>query len=143
MRKTLRRKHRDPLSWITQRTPLADDQQRDIGIAYRASLQAMLRGHGSEQAWSTLACTLNVALVLCENNLMPGAMNTIKFAQQALLRARARAQRTNKWAFDGEGIRVIQIALTAHDAQISAATRGQIIHALEEVYRRVEAAETV
>ena len=137
MRKRTPRKVRDPMAWITKSTPLANDQQRDLGIAYHVSLQAMLRGSGTEQAWSTLACTLNIALILCEQGIVAAAMPTIKLAQEALLRARERAQRTNKWAFDGEGVRIIQSAVVIHDEQIEFATRGQIVAALEEVHRRV------
>lgn len=65
-RKTARRIVRDPMAGITRRLPLAADQQRDLGIAYHASLQALISGHGTEQAWATLACAYNIALLLAE-----------------------------------------------------------------------------
>lgn len=81
MRKTCHRQTLDPMAWIAKRTPLADDQQRDLGIAYHASLQALLRGHGTEQTWATLACSLNIALILCEQGICAGGIETIKLAQ--------------------------------------------------------------
>jgi len=63
MKKSNPRRKIDPMGCITRRMPLADDQTRDLGIAYRVSLQAMLKGHGNEQAFSTLACALNIGLV--------------------------------------------------------------------------------
>lgn len=138
MRKRTPRQHLDPMACITRRMPLAEDQHRDICIAYRASLQALLRGHGTEQAWSTLACSFNIALILAEQGIAAAAIPTIKLAQEALLRARERAQRTGKWAFEGEGIRVVLAAANIHDEQLEMATRGQIIAALNEVHRRVE-----
>lgn len=142
MRKTCHRQTLDPMACITRRTPLADDQQRDLGIAYHISLQALLGGHGTEQSWSTLACTINIALILAENSINPGAIQTVKLAQEVLLRARERAGRTGKWAFDGDGIRVIFAAINLHDEQINRATRGQIVSAIEEVHRRVMSGET-
>ncbi len=143
MRKRTPRQHFDPMGWVKKRLPLADDQQRDICIAYRASLQAMLRGHGTEQAWSTLSCSFNIALILCEQGLCAAAIPTIKLAQQALVRVHERAQCTGKWVFDGDGIRVVLATANIHDEQLEMATRGQIIAALDEVHRRIEIGETV
>ena len=143
MKKHTPRKHIDPMAWITKRAPLREDQQRDLGIAYHASLQALLSGHGTEQAWATLACTLNVSLILCECGIGAGSIEAIKLARAALCRSRERAQRTGKWAFDGDGIRVILAAINLHDEQISRTTRGQISDALREVNRRVEMDEVM
>lgn len=137
MRKSCNRQVRDPFAWITKRTPLADDQMRDLGIAYHISLQAILRGSGTEQAWSTLACALNIALILCEQDVGAGYLPTIKIAQEALLSSRERAQKFKRWAFNGDEARVVMRAFAIHDEQIVIATRGQIVFALEEVSRRV------
>ncbi len=141
MKKSAHRQMRDPMACVTRRMPLAEDQTRDLGLAYHISLQAMLNGHGSEQAWSTLACSINIALLLSEQGIEASAIQTIKLAQEALLRVRDRAQRTGKWAFDGEGIRVILAAVNIHDEQISRVTRKQITDALNEVHRRIEVGE--
>jgi hypothetical protein len=131
----------NPLAFLSQRAHLDDDQTRDLGIAYRVSLQAMLTGYGNEQAWATLACTLNVAMVLCELGIAAPALQTVLLAQDAMLRSRERAGRTGTWALDGDGIRLIQAALTIHDEQISRCTKQQITAALEEVHRRVSIGE--
>lgn len=141
MRKRTPRKRLDPMACITRRLPLVEDQIRDLGIAYRISLQAMLQGQGTEQAWSTLCCSLNIALLLCEYGIESAALPTIKLAQEALLRVRDRAKQHDKWAFDGEGIRIILAAVNIHDEQISRATRGQIVAAIAEVNRRVTIGE--
>lgn len=143
MKKRTYRKPLDPMACITRRMPLPDDQQRDLGIAYHVSLDAILRGHGTELAWATLACTLNVSLILSECGIDAPALQTIKLAQEALLRVRERAQRTGKWALDGDGIRVILAAVNIHDEQISRATRSQVTEAIREVHRRIEEGETV
>lgn len=133
----------DPMAWITRRMPLQPSQQIDIGIAYHASLQALLTGHGTEQAWCTLSCALNVSMLLSEYGVCAPAIQTIKLAQEALMRAQERAGRTGKWALDGDGIRVLQAALNIHDEQISLTTRDKITSALQEVHRRVSMGETL
>lgn len=140
-RKATKRRHYDPMGYINKRLPLSTDQQTDLGIAYHASLQGLLTGHGTEQAWSTVACALNVSLLLAECGICAPAIQTIKLAQEALMRSHERAQRTSKWALDGDGIRVIQAALNIHDEQNSRATKGQITEAMREVHRRVEQGE--
>lgn len=133
----------NPLDLLARHAPLPQSQQTDLGIAYHASLQALLGGHGSEQAWSTLACALNVALLLCEQGIAPSYLQTIQLAQAALLSSRERAQRKGRWAFSGDEARVVMRACAIHDEQISRATRGQITAAIEEVHRRVTIGETV
>ena len=141
MKKHTKRRFIDPLACITRRMPLADDQTRDLGIAYRISLQAMLNGHGTEQTWSTLACSINIALLLGEAGIEPSAIPVIKLAQEALLRARDRAKQHDKWAFDGEGIRIIMAAINLHEEQVRQATRSQIVAAMDEVKRRISIGE--
>jgi len=133
----------NPLAYLGQRARLDEDQQNDIGVTQHMSLHTMLRGHGTEQTWATLTCSLNLALMLCELGIAAPAIQTIKLAQEALLRSRERAGRTGKWALDGEGIRILQAALTIHDEQISRCTRSQIDAALNEVHRRISIGETL
>lgn len=141
MKKHTRRTVRDPFGWINKTLPIAQDQQRDIGIAYHASLQAMLNGYGSEQAWGTIACALNVSLMLSEQGFCAGAIETIKIGQEALMCTKARADRLNKWGFDGEGARLVMASCNILDEQISRTTRAQLAEALREVHRRIEADE--
>jgi len=141
MRKSCNRKVRDPMAYIHTHTTLAQDQQRDIGIAYRISLHAMMRGSGTEQTWSTVACALNIALMLAEQGILPEAEDVIKRAQEALLRSRERAQRFGTWAFDGEGIKAVLEATNLHDEQMEIAKCSQVVNAMREMYRRIEAGE--
>lgn len=142
-RKASHRIVRDPMASITRRIPLAADQQRDLGIAYHASLQALISGHGTEQAWATLACAHNVATQLAEQGIRADALPTIKLAQAALLRSRERGRRTGRWGFDGDGLRLVMAVSIIHDDQISLATRSQIVAAIEAVRQKAEERETV
>ena len=129
------------MAYIHTHITLAQDQRRDIGIAYRASLQAMLRGHGTEQTWSTLACTINLALMLAEQGIYPHTISTIKRAQEALIRSKSRAEKCGTWAFDGDGLRDILAVANSHDEQLELAKRSQVVQAIKEVHRRIEIGE--
>jgi hypothetical protein len=143
MRKYSPRKFYDPRACITRRLPLDAEQARDLGIAYHASLQAILNGKGTEQAWGTLACALNIALILCEQGIGEDHTPTIKQAQASLMNCRERAQRANKWGFNGDEARAIMRAFAIHDEQIALANKGQIVAALKEVHRRIEIGEVM
>lgn len=143
MKKHTHRTVRDPMAWITRSMPLPSDQQRDIGIAYHANLQAILRGHGTEQAWATLSCSLNIALMLCEQGFSAGHMDDIRSAQTAMMSCRARAERHQKYGFTGDEARLVMSACTIHDEQLSRASKGQITEAIRTVHRRIEAGEIV
>ena len=142
-KKTCRRTVRDPMGWILKRSPMADDQQRDIGLTYRISLQGLLTGHGNGQAWATVSCALQFAAALCERGIHAHALHTIRLAQEAMVRTRERAKRHGKWALDGDGIRAVQDAFNIHDQQIKTATRAVITETLEEVRKMVEEGELV
>ena len=141
MRKSCARKIHDPRGWISKRLPLSFEQARDLNLAYRVSLQALLRGSGTEQAWSTLAVAFNITLLLAENGIRQNSIETIKLAQLALMRAHERAKRTGQWAFDGDGARVILATANIHDQQLDLASKAQIMAALVEVNRRVMVGE--
>jgi hypothetical protein len=143
MRKHTHRTIRDPMAWINKRIPLASDQQRDIGIAYHASLQAILRGHGNEQAWATLSCSLNIAMMLCEQGFCAGHMDDIRHAQQAMMTCRARAARHGRYGFTGDEARLVMAACTIHDQQISRATKDHVATALRDLHQRIEAGEVM
>lgn len=128
-------------AWMTKRKPLANDQLRDLSLAYRLALQAMLRGSGTEETFSTLACSLNIAMVLCEQGVWASYLHGIQEAQDALLSSRDRAQKLNKWGFDGNEARLVMRALAIHDEQLAMATKSQIVSALAEVKNRLTEGE--
>jgi hypothetical protein len=146
-----RRKY-DPSRWLTRiatnaerrrdANPLTDDQQRDLGLAYRLSFQAMLT-RPEECHWHTLAATANIALLLCEQNFGAEYIDDIKAAQDALMRTMHRQKKTGSWAMDAEGIAAIRKALDLHDAQVEIAERGEIRKAMQEIYRRINAGDVL
>lgn len=143
MKKHTRRTVRDPMAWINKRMPLASDQTRDIGLAYHVALDAMMSSHANESAWSTLACSLNVALLLAEQGIYPEAEAVIKLAQEAMIQVRRHAQATGEWRINlaHHHKQALLAAINAHDEQCGSCTKGQIAEALREVHRRIEIGE--
>lgn len=146
------RKPANPLGGLAllnrrSREQLADDQTRDLALAYRMSLTGMLTGHGTEQMWSTLACSLNIAMLLAEAGVHPDhtytqALQIIKDAQQGLMRAAHFAHDGGEWKL-GTNQLSIGSAFHLHDKQLEQASKGQIVCAMEEVHRRITVGDTL
>ena len=140
MKKRGKKKHipLDPMGCVTSRMPLANDQTRDLQIAYRMALQAMLTGHGDEQAFCTVAAAMNIGLTMCERGIYEDELPTIKAAIDALVSCRARVERTGKWAFNGDELTAVKAAVFVHDLQCGKATKRQAQIAIRDVHARVE-----
>jgi hypothetical protein len=116
--------------------PLTDDQQRDLGLAYWLSFQAMLNAP-CEEVWHSVAASLNVAMILCERGFGEEYIDDIKAAQIALMRTYKRGNDGKSWALDADGIAAIRKALELHDAQVEIAERREIRLAINAIYERV------
>lgn len=126
---------------LERRTPLDISQTTDLGIAYHVALDEMIRGRGTEEHWSTLACALNITLVLAETGPGLDSLGIIKSALTGIVRSRDRARTTQKWGFDGDALIDIKIALEVHDAQIATVTKAAMQGALAEVHRRIDSGD--
>lgn len=117
---------------------LDDIQLRDLGLAYLGALRGITTGHGTEQQWHTLAASLNMAMVLAELGVVPQGLSAIESGLDALVRVRAHALNTHTWAL-GIHTFAIECAFTVHNRQIAEAGRNQMIAAINEVFRRLDA----
>ncbi|WP_261533074.1 hypothetical protein [Burkholderia multivorans] len=124
---------------LIDREPMSDDQARDLGIAYHMSLERMLKGSGDEETWSTVTCSLNIALVLAERGIGAEFEAQIVRALDGAFRAKQRADQTGRWVYDGDAIHEIREALAVHDEQMRVALVGEVRAALREVHRRIDA----
>lgn len=139
MKKSCKRKVRDPFACINSRMGLVKSQAVDIGVAYHSALAALSTPHANEQAWSTLACALNVGLLLAERGIVPEALPMIKLAQEGLMAIKHRADNTCEWGLNIAHHRkqAIYAAINFHDEQCATATKVQLSQALRDVHSRV------
>ncbi|MCM2543891.1 hypothetical protein ACVCII_24095 [Burkholderia glumae] len=120
-------------------------QTTDLGIAYHIALDEMIHGRGTEEHWSTVACALNITLVLAERvkKGVPGWIELTNRALAGVVRSRDRARRVGAWGFDGEALADVKEALVLHDEQMAIFNKGEIMAALAEVHRRIDAGEVL
>ncbi|MEK6420003.1 MAG: hypothetical protein V4801_10380 [Burkholderia gladioli] len=123
---------------LERRTPMDRHQTTDLGIAYHIALDEMIHGRGTEEHWSTLACALNITLVLSELCPEAGDTSLANRALAGIVRSRDRARRLKTWGFDGEALADVKAALALHDEQMVVFTKGEVLAALAEVHRRID-----
>ena len=113
------------------------EQQVDLGLAYRFAFQSLRTGTGKEEDFHTLACALNIALVLAEMGFVGEAVDDIKAAQAGLIRCMSRSQRLQKWGLDGDAMTAIASALAVHDHQLTIVSQHNLELAIKEVHKRM------
>ena len=119
--------------------PLRQDQLGDLGLAYRMSLQALLTGEATEEAWSCVVCSVNVAMALSEIGIADNCTDEFAAALEGLFRAKVRSVKSGSFRLDGDAIQDVKLALSLHDQQMLVAERRQVVAALRTVRDRVEA----
>jgi hypothetical protein len=118
--------------------PIADDDRTDLQLAYWIGFNEMTQGVSSEEHWTMVTVSLNIALVLSEQGVRSQYTPYIVKALEGAFRAHVRAQRTGAWRYDGEAIAAIRDALEVHDEQVPLVSKEQMRAALHEVRRRVD-----
>lgn len=129
---------RNPIFRALARNPMTQSQQTDLALASRIAFEATRRGEASEADRDTLACMINVSLVLAERHCTAVEVEVVKLAQEALLRADGRALEGRHWGLDGQGLQAIVAILDMHEQQIALVGREAVAGAELEVRARMQ-----
>lgn len=112
------RRENDARIETVMRQPYCEEQRNEIAQAYWMSFQQLKMGDATEEAWTTLAVTLNKAMLLCETGFGEEHLPTIRDALDAVARARVRGDQSGSFRLDGAGLAAIPSALELHDEQL-------------------------
>lgn len=124
------------LGTAEDRRPILDIEQTDLSLAYWLAFEQMTKWQSSEESWSVVVCSLNIALMLAERGIGNEYEPYIVKALNGAFVAKLRAKRHGVWRFDGEAIGAIRQAFEVHDEQIKIATKEEMRDALIEVHAR-------
>ena len=131
----------DPLAQlraVSRSTKLDESQKVDLGVSYWASFANLVTGEAHHEAWNTVVCAVNISVLLTELGICADEINSLHEAQRALLRGRDRGAKTGHFRLDGDGIQSVRHAMHIHDAQLTAATQGQIKQVLATLKDRIQ-----
>lgn len=123
---------------LAMNRPLDASQKTDESIALRVSLEALRTGRADESAFHSITAAINTSLILCERGHGEDYEPDIKQALEALLRVWQRAQKTQRWLFDGPGWQHVNHAIDIHEAQLANVSRRDARDAFREVIRRID-----
>lgn len=125
------------------RLPMATDKQQDVSLVAHQALTALTQGNGTEFDYEALAVAMNLSMLLTEIGVGREYLAVAIAGQEAIVRCKARAERTGKWGLDGPAIAALEHALELHDQQVEIATQAQMSAALREMHRRAANPEYV
>lgn len=130
MRKQCRRK-----IWSTQINPIAhaiagaavaDSKSLDkLRLCELAAIDAMTKGMGSVEDWRWLADVVNISETMGKNGIGPEVLPYCKEAQEALLQAAQRYEKTKVMGLSGVGIKAIKNVWEFHDLQRTSIARSE------------------
>lgn len=132
---------RNPVFRAMGRRPMSTEKRTDLLIASRVAFAAVDTGKGNDADRDTLACMVNVCMVLAEKHLIGADLEAILDAQRALLRADVRVAEGKRWGFDGEGRAAMLRALDMHDQMAEQFGWAYITDALLTVRERMAAGQ--
>ena len=102
------------------------------------AIDAFTRGHATMQEWQDLVAVNNVAQTLAGMGVGPEALADCQAAEDGLIEAAARFERTGKMGLSGPAIQALRSVVEWHDAQRSAIPRSQYEEALRLTTARVK-----
>lgn len=90
-----------------------------------AALDEMIHGRGTLAHWQTLTDLLNLSEMMARQGIGIEVLDACKAAQEALVNAGKRFEKTGKFGFDGLGIQAIRDLIEYADLQQSSIPRSQ------------------
>ena len=102
------------------------------------AIDAFTRGKATMQEWQDLVAVNNLAQTLGGMGIGPEALADCRSAEDGLIEAAARFERTGKMGLSGPAIQALRAVVEWHDAQRSSIPRSQYEEAIRLTVARVK-----
>lgn len=106
--------------------PVTTKEVDQFRIAVLGALDGIARGTGTAKEWNSLASALRHAYTLAHDGTGEEIMPTLIVANDGMLRARERFERTGRMGFDGAALRDIREALNLWFEQLLLCNIGEV-----------------
>lgn len=127
---------RNPIYRALGRKPIAKDKWTGLSLDARLAFQRVQIGAGTLDDRVTLACTVNVSMVLAEKHCTNEVLGTTLAARDAIGRADARMAQGKAYNFDGPGRLEMLRVLDVHDQLIAELGQAAITDSILEMRQR-------
>lgn len=138
-----KRRHVDPLGGlrlIRELQPFDNVEQTALALPPWVAFESMRDGKGTENDYDVLAIVANVSMIMCEE-IGHAGVEVCPDAQACLMGVKARHERTGRWGFDYLALQAIPAAIDLHEQLLALATPRQMMEAMREVMRRMNAGQ--
>lgn len=102
-----------------------DDLIQPLRIRELSSLEAFTHGKAGLQEWSDMCAMLNLCETMARNKVGPEALPACEKAQEALLEAAKRYEKTKRMGLSGPGLQAIRDVYEFHDLQRQSVSRAE------------------
>ena len=129
----------DPVAHaITSASVLQGEARDKLSMVELSAIDAFTRGAAGLQEWSELANVGNVAQTLAGQGIGKEAMPDLHAAEEALIDAAKRFERTGRMGLTGPGLQAVRLMVEWHDAQRDVITVKQYREALRLTKARIQ-----
>lgn len=129
----------DPIAHAITGASLLHSKARDeLSMVELSAIDAFTRGAATINEWSDLANVGNVAQTLAGQGIGREAMPDLHAAEEALIDAAKRYERTGRMGLTGPGLQAVRTMVEWHDAQRDVISAKQYKEALRLTKARVE-----
>ncbi|MGH7463408.1 MAG: hypothetical protein ACREMA_20560 [Longimicrobiales bacterium] len=113
--------------------PVREEEADRFRLAVLTSLDGITRGTGGAREWNTIVSALRHAHTLAHDGTGEEIMPALIAANDGMIRARERFERTGRMGFDGDALRDIRLALDLWFEQIQLCNIGEVDQATRAV----------
>lgn len=123
---------------IRKVSPLQEADRKDLMLILHSAMHSLTHGTATFCDWGAVTNAMNLATVLAEHGVGKDFREDLLKAQHAHLRCKERKLSTGRFGYDAAGLNDVNYAIEVHDAQLQAATHGQMCAAAEEVHKELK-----
>lgn len=95
-----------------------------LRLAELSAIDEMVTGKGTTESWRWIADCINIAETMGKMGIGPEALPLCQKAQQAMLEAAERYEKTKRMGLSGEGIKAVKELWEIHDLQRTSVARS-------------------
>lgn len=128
----------NPLNYILGGLKKIDSEHlTELNIKNHRAMSNMTHGDGTRDDWDKLSGMINMALVLDEQHFASDYTNDLLSARDAMIAVGKRYLDSKRFIMRGEEMKVLNLAIDIHEAQLNALRVIDVERAFGEVQRRV------
>jgi hypothetical protein len=123
---------------ITGAMAMTPQELSNLRIKELASLEAIIKGKGTRGDWQDLVDCLNLTEVMALSGIGPEALESCIEAQEALLEAAQRYEKTGKMGLSGKGIQAVRDVLEFANLQQTSIARSEFERMIDKTRNHIK-----